>query len=150
MCPENAMSRRKHERGLPVVRWAVTDQALGGLTVERVIALHHFMAFTSDAALLHKELTAYKPPTTNDPYWTLHAKSGEIWRMAWHGVRSGFVYEIWWKDEWRKRQKPPRWVQALCSAIEYGKRKQWDAAGEEVVAPPVEAAPDEEQQLTLC
>jgi len=127
------MSRRKHERGVPVVRWAVTDQALGGLTVERVIALHHFMAFTSDAARLHKELTAYNPPTTNDPYWTLHAKSDEIW----------------WKDEWRKRQKPPRWVQALCSAIEYGKRKQWDDAGEEMVAPPVEAVSDDEQQLTL-
>jgi RNA polymerase primary sigma factor len=33
------MSRRKHQRGVPVVRWAVTDQALGELNVRLVISI---------------------------------------------------------------------------------------------------------------
>jgi len=143
------MSRRTHIGGVPVVRWAVTDQALGGLTIKRVITLHHFMAFTSDPVLLGQALEAYKSPTTNDPWWTVRALGGETWRMQWYGHRSGFAYEIWWKDEWRKRQKPPPWLQVLAAAVEYGKRKHWDAAGEEIVPPEALPTSEDEQQLTL-
>ena len=143
------MSRRTHIAGVSVVRWAVTDQALGGLTIERVITLHHFMAFTSDPVLLGRALEAYKPPTTNDPWWTVRAAGGETWRMEWYGPRSGFAYEIWWKDEWRRRQKAPPWLQVLAGAIEYGKRKRWDDDGEEIIPLEVPAALEDEQQLTL-
>ena len=143
------MSRRKRTATTPAVRWSVTDQVLGGLTIKRVITLHHFMPFTGDRALLDMPLSAYTPPTAKEPWWVVRALGGETWRMQWYGSRSGFVYEVWWVSEWRRRQKAPPWLQVLAGAIEYGKRKRWDDDGEEIVPPEVPAALEDEQQLTL-
>jgi len=144
------MRRRKHEKGEPIVRWAVTDQQImGELTVERVINLHHFMAFRSDRELLDKHLEAYAPPTEKEPWWVLRAADGETWRMQLRPGRQGFRYEIWWKDEWRRRVKPPAWVACLGWSIEYGKRRRWGEDGVEIVEPKALPAPDDEQQLPL-
>jgi hypothetical protein len=144
------MSRRKHIAGEPIVRWAVTDQhIMGELTVERVIKLHHFMVFRSDRELLDKRLEAYAPPTEKEPWWVLRASPSETWRMQLRPGQQGFLYEIWWKDEWRRRKKPPAWVACLGWSIEYGKRRRWGEDDVEIVEPKALPERDDEQQLTL-
>jgi hypothetical protein len=144
------MSRRKHEKGEPVVRWAVTDQTvMGELTVERVISLHHFIPFQSDRALLGQRLEAYTPPTEKEPWWVAKAEGGETWRLQLRKGNQGFFYEIWWKDEWRRRHRPPKWVLCLGWSIEYGKRRKWGEDGVEIAPPKALPERDDEQQLTL-
>lgn len=141
------MSRsRAHKE--PEVKWAVTDQVLGGLTVGRVIDLHHFLRMTSNREVLELPLAAYKPPTEKDPFWVVQQSGGEIWRLQWRGRALGFLFEIWWGYEWRKRTRPPQWVRELGWSIEYGKRKRWEG-GVEVAEPPALPAPNDEEQLTL-
>jgi hypothetical protein len=145
------MSRRKHVAGEPIVRWAVTDQkVMGELTVERIIKLHHFMAFQSDRELLGQRLEAYAAPTDKEPWWVLRAEGGETWRLQLRPGRMGFLYEIWWKDEWRRRQKPPKWVLCLGWSIEYGKRRRWGEDGVEIEElDKTLPERDDEQQLPL-
>lgn len=143
------MSRRKRAAKEPEVRWEVTNRVLGGLTIQRVIELHHFMPFTSDRDVLGLPLEAYKPPTDNDPWWVVRATAGATWRMQWRGAALGWRYEIWWTFEWRKRIRPPTWVRELGCSIEYGKRRRWGDDGVELPEPNTLPRPDEQQLILL-
>jgi len=115
------MGRRRADKE-PDVRWQVTDQVLGGLTLQRVINLHHFLALSSDGEVLGLSLEAYKPPTEKDPWWVVRASGGETWRLQWRNKHLGFAYEVWWGYEWRKRTRPPggcaSWPDRLSTASE--------------------------------
>jgi len=141
------MGRRRTDKE-PDVRWQVTDQVLGGLTLQRVITLHHFLALSSDGEVLGLSLEAYKSPTEKDPWWVVRASGGETWRLQWRNKHLGFAYELWWGYEWRKRTRPPRWVRELAWSIEYGKRKRFTDDGVEIKEPAA-LPPNDEEQLTL-
>lgn len=130
------------------VKWSVTaEKTLCELTVRRFIDLHRLVPFGSEE--LHQvRLNGYRAPTDKDPFWYFQSADGETWRFQIKG-RFSYAYEVWWRCEWRRRTKAPRWVANLAGCIEYGKKGRF--LDGELVEPELPAlpAPDPEQQLTL-
>jgi len=144
---EIEMGRRRADKE-PDVHWQVTDQVLGGLTLRRVINLHHFLALSSDGEVLGLRLEAYQPPTEKDPWSCERAVLKLVGFTPYLYKHLGFAYEVWWGYEWRKRTRPPRWVRELAWSTEYGKRKRFTDDGVEIKEPAA-LPPNDEEQLTL-